>query len=71
MHSATINVFKSFPSIRQRLQLSHSDPIPILEPDGPPMDVTLQAVTSQSIRVTWKVKHFDRFSFQSKQYCTS
>lgn len=26
------------------------------EPDGPPMDVILQPVTSQSIRVTWKVK---------------
>ncbi|XP_056138796.1 cell adhesion molecule DSCAML1 [Lampris incognitus] len=24
------------------------------QPDGPPMDVTLQPVTSQSIRVTWK-----------------
>jgi hypothetical protein len=24
-------------------------------PDGPPMDVTLQPVTSQSIQVTWKV----------------
>lgn len=26
------------------------------EPDGPPMDVILQPVTSQSIRVTWKVR---------------
>ena len=25
------------------------------EPDGPPMEVLLEAVTSQSIRVTWKV----------------
>lgn len=24
-------------------------------PDGPPMDVTLQPMTSQSIQVTWKV----------------
>lgn len=24
-------------------------------PDGPPMDVTLQPITSQSIQVTWKV----------------
>ena len=29
---------------------------PSVEPDGPPMDVILQPVTSQSIRVTWKVK---------------
>lgn len=28
------------------------------EPDGPPMDVILQPVTSQSIRVTWKVKYW-------------
>lgn len=27
------------------------------EPDGPPMEVILQPVTSQSIRVTWKVKY--------------
>lgn len=27
------------------------------DPDGPPMDVILQPVTSQSIRVTWKVEH--------------
>lgn len=33
-----------------------------VEPDGPPMDVTLQAVTSQSIRVTWKVNYFDHLS---------
>lgn len=26
------------------------------EPDGPPMEVILQPVTSQSIRVTWKVR---------------
>lgn len=29
---------------------------PSAEPDGPPMEVILQPVTSQSIRVTWKVK---------------
>lgn len=30
-------------------------PTPPPAPDGPPMDVTLQPVTSQSIQVTWKV----------------
>lgn len=59
MHGVTINLLKLFTSISQILQLSYSDPISILEPDGPPMDVTLQAVTSQSIRVTWKVKYFE------------
>lgn len=31
------------------------------EPDGPPMDVILQPVTSQSIRVTWKVKYWSSY----------
>ncbi len=26
-----------------------------LDPEGPPQDVTLEAITSQSIKVTWKV----------------
>lgn len=34
----------------------------VIEPDGPPMDVILQPVTSQSIRVTWKVMHFKHLS---------
>lgn len=29
---------------------------PFAAPDGPPMDVTLQPMTSQSIQVTWKVR---------------
>lgn len=31
------------------------------EPDGPPMDVVLQPVTSQSIRVTWKASLYNMY----------
>lgn len=41
------NVFSKMPPF-QPLSVS-------AEPDGPPMEVILQPVTSQSIRVTWKV----------------
>lgn len=34
-------------------------PPPTPAPDGPPMDVTLQPVTSQSIQVTWKVSEIE------------
>ena len=31
-------------------------PLPLTAPDGPPMEVILTPMTSQSIRVTWRVK---------------
>lgn len=44
-----------------RIKMSPSQPLSLsAEPDGPPMDVILQPVTSQSIRVTWKVKYRNR-----------
>lgn len=40
-------------SFRQSLMLTKW--VCVLDPEGPPQDVTLEAMSSQSIKVTWKV----------------